>query len=447
MALRLLIQGEVTHINGVPILASDLPLLRDGSITMEQAAAKVIVRDGQFYADMPAGLSSRSAEEFDAGGAQTTGTSTAVRIRPQTGDQAGFNVGDRVSFNFNGQTVSGTIQSTADGQLGIRVIDDNGGTWSRSPSQLTVVSAGSTGTGFNAQEGQFVGGEQFGEVSDPSQLTAPTAVDVERDFKSGALSLDLARNALTNLGVAQADAVIRHWQGGGTGTIVGPGISQTPTDFTAFAPEAGVTEAQPLNFSPGPGTVPVPVPTGGVVTPPVPDTLLQRRLADQDAEDILRRVSQQQFGLGPNQFSGLNLQALQNPFARFRATDPITNFNQPIPFDQAFASFLGGQAPGREQLGTQLSGIISGALGNQQQQAALEGIFTRPDAKTAFDQFNPAFSAAIQPTVAGVAPRFQGNVASILSNEFRNTLATDPLQFQTALQVLQDFQNRGFIPQ
>ena len=447
MALRLLIQGEVTHINGVPILASDLPLLRDGSITMEQAAAKVIVRDGQFYADMPAGLSSRSAEEFDAGGAQTTGTSTAARIRPQTGDQAGFNVGDRVSFNFNGQTVSGTIQSTADGQLGIRVIDDNGGTWSRSPSQLTVVSAGSTGTGFNAQEGQLVGGEQFGEVSDPSQLTAPTAVDVERDFKSGALSLDLARNALTNLGVAQADAVIRHWQGGGTGTIVGPGISQTPTDFTAFAPEAGVTEAQPLNFSPGPGTVPVPVPTGGVVTPPVPDTLLQRRLSDQDAEDILRRVSQQQFRLGPNQFSGLNLQALQNPFARFRATDPITNFNQPIPFDQAFASFLGGQAPGREQLGTQLSGIISGALGNQQQQAALEGIFTRPDAKTAFDQFNPAFSAAIQPTVAGVAPRFQGNVASILSNEFRNTLATDPLQFQTALQVLQDFQNRGFIPQ
>jgi len=447
MALRLLIQGEVTHINGVPILASDLPLLRDGSITMEQAAAKVIVRDGQFYADMPAGLSSRSAEEFDAGGAQTTGTSTAARIRPQTGDQAGFNVGDRVSFNFNGQTVSGTIQSTADGQLGIRVIDDNGGTWSRSPSQLTVVSAGSTGTGFNAQEGQLVGGEQFGEVSDPSQLTAPTAADVERDFKNEALTLEQARNALTNLGVAQADAVIRHWQGGGTGTIVGPGISQTPTDFTAFAPEAGVTEAQPLNFSPGPGTVPVPVPTGGVVTPPVPDTLLQRRLSDQDAEDILRRVSQQQFRLGPNQFSGLNLQALQNPFARFRATDPITNFNQPIPFDQAFASFLGGQAPGREQLGTQLSGIISGALGNQQQQAALEGTFTRPDAKTAFDQFNPAFSAAIQPTVAGVAPRFQGNVASILSNEFRNTLATDPLQFQTALQVLQDFQNRGFIPQ
>ena len=193
---------------------------------------------------------------------------------------------------------------------------------------------------------------------------------------------------------------------------------------------------------------PVPVPPVVPVIPSEPDTLLQRRLADQrDAEDILRRVSQQQFRLGPNQFSGLNLQALQNPFARFRATDPITNFNQPIPFDQAFASFLGGQAPGREQLGTQLSGIISGALGNQQQQAALEGIFTRPDAKTAFDQFNPAFSAAIQPTVAGVAPRFQGNVASILSNEFRNTLATDPLRFATALQVFEDFQNRGFIPQ
>jgi hypothetical protein len=175
--------------------------------------------------------------------------------------------------------------------------------------------------------------------------------------------------------------------------------------------------------------------------------LLQRRLDAQSGEDILRRVAQEQYGLGSGEFSGLTRRALTNPFNRFAATDPIMQFNQPTPFDKSFATFLGQAAPTREQLGTQLSSIISSALGGEDVAGALEGTFLKPTAETAFGRFQPAFSAAIQPTVAGVAPRFQGNVESILQNQFQNRLATDPLRFNTALQVFQDFQNRGFIPQ
>jgi hypothetical protein len=255
-------------------------------------------------------------------------------------------------------------------------------------------------------------------------ITAETVYD---DWKAGnvfATDAEVIR-VLQGMGITNPEAVLRYWKGSDVypGTAVPVESVITPTPIEEDQPDArtGLTDE---NLA-----------------------LLQRRLDAQGGGDILRRVAQQQYGLGAGDLSGLTLSALKNPFSRFSATDPIMQFNQPTPFDAAFASFLGQAAPSREQLGTQLSSIIGKALGGEQEAAVLEGTFQRPDAETAYGQFAPAFSAAIQPTVAGVSPRFQSNVQSILQNQFQNRLATDPLRFNTALQVFQDFQNRGFIPQ
>lgn len=321
---------------------------------------------------------------------------------------------------------------------------------------LVIAAAGDQVGTFNALTGQVEDTGAGPRVTVPAVAPAPPPASTEpTEAQVLAISNLISQINSGQVGFLNEDSIVNQirsimgFSNDAAGTAQAKALFDTSIKKRIVAP----------SVTPPPG---VPTPTPEVVPqrliePGSPAeenrALLERRLADQSAGDILRRVGQEQFGLGPRGTTGgvtglsqQNLQALQNPFARFRATDPILNFNQPTPFDQAFASFLGGPAPTREALGTGLQNIISGALGNQQQQAVLEGTFSRPDAETAFGQFQPAFSAGIQPTVAGVAPRFQGNVGTILQNEFQNRLAADPLRFTNALQVLQDFQNRGFIP-
>ena len=116
-----------------------------------------------------------------------------------------------------------------------------------------------------------------------------------------------------------------------------------------------------------------------------------------------------------------------------------------------YKDFLSGPTVTGQDLGRQLSNLIGGVGGAGMLpsvfEAAFEGSGEEGAAVTPWQRLRPAFSAGILPQMYSLPPSLQNRWGNIMEREFRDTLATDPLRYQKAMDVFQDFQSRGFIPQ
>jgi len=166
----------------------------------------------------------------------------------------------------------------------------------------------------------------------------------------------------------------------------------------------------------------------------------QRLLEEQNLRDVFLRGTAGAFGRELPSFTPAGQQALTGAFNRFQDVSPITNFFPGQEQGQAFQSFLGAPRPTREGLQGGIDRILEGFQASPQGPvgAQFQARFGTPQA---------AASAAIQPFLAGVAPRLRGSLAGILENQAASRFALNPEQFQTPQQIagiFNQFRNAGF---
>ena len=200
-------------------------------------------------------------------------------------------------------------------------------------------------------------------------------------------------------------------------------------------------------------------------TPPTAgeEDFLSRISEVEDLPSALRRTGLERFpSFRESSMARSILPQLQR---RFEAFLPITQWKDPLmwsadrPSDQLptqrianlYKDFLSGPAVTGQDLGRQLSNLIGGVGGAGMDPSFFEAAFEREGKEGTYlppsQRLAPAFSAAILPQMYSLPRSLQNRWGNIMEREFRDTLATDPLRYQTAMDVFQDFQSRGFIPQ
>lgn len=232
--------------------------------------------------------------------------------------------------------------------------------------------------------------------------------------------------------------------------ILGPELSNTAIsaffqdEMRGFISPAIITTAAGL-----PGAVPTADPTAlpEEGADPTPLSRQEFFLSQTDPE-ISRRLIANQFG---GALTPTGQSAAAGAFNRFRAQAPLTNFGPgAVPLANAFSAFVG--APRATQAGLQgnLSSILSGVnpdtLGIPGKASLLDLAF-----QNAFPTGQAAFSAGIQPMLAGMNPRVAQGIGGLLQDQFDIQAAQTPELFGTSQGILENvfgaLRDRGFIAQ
>ena len=305
-------------------------------------------------------------------------------------------------------------------------------------------------------------GLPLGEVAgfprrNAQEVVAPTAA-IKEALEAGDISTEEAVMLVGRAGNPNPTLIVSQWVSdqvvaaqGSTGT--GQPSLTGATGQTALTGNT-VEDLATRDSAGSGGTIPVinratvtPIGTGGggslALSQEARDRQLQGlRLENQTADAIFRRVIQERFGLN---LTGFTQDALRLPFNRFNATSDILNFGLPTGLAQGFNTFLDSPRLTQEGLTSSLN-AIRGGVGDPGSVSAInfEDTFTDQEAKTPFVNFQPAFNAAIQPFIQGVNPRRLASLQRSLGNQFRNTVALNPGRFETAGDVFEDFEQRGF---
>ena len=118
---------------------------------------------------------------------------------------------------------------------------------------------------------------------------------------------------------------------------------------------------------------------------------------------------------------------------------------------EAFRKFAGTRPSerfGARDLGRNLSNLMARfGTGDEEFDQGFLSQFDSPDAESPWERIQNAFSAAIMPRLQATSPYLRNNLKTILTEQFRNQFAQDPTKFRRPMDVFEEFQRRGFIPQ
>lgn len=193
--------------------------------------------------------------------------------------------------------------------------------------------------------------------------------------------------------------------------------------------------------------------SGFVESGNIPGSLGNNPFLEQDPQDIYRRVGGDIFG--PS--SMLQQRILNNLVNRYGRFSPITQYGftntspQTMGHEEArFRQFAQASRPSSQDLGARLSeiyGTLPSATDSFNPQSVLfEDTFQNPEAQTKFGTIEPAFTAGIQPFLAGLSPFVQSSMARLLEDKFRELYARQPGNFAGARDVFGELTRRQFLP-